>query len=150
LAETLVLEYPGEESYYNSAANICGELKDYDNAIFYFRKAFEFSPSIDKARFLFPLYLLQDKPAEAMPYLDYAINNGPASLQPVKVLVKQILDLKNILHNDTNNLAVMNQVAGKYIEMGNREVAGKYLEKVLKIDAGNKEALSLQAKLKSK
>ena len=150
LAETLVLEYPEEETYYNNAANICGELKDYDNAVYYFRKTFDFSPSVEKARFIFPLYLLQDKPAEALPFLDYAINNGPASLKTVKALVQQIIDLKSTLRTDTNNLAVLNQVAGKYMEMGNREVAAKYLEKILMLDAHNKNALSLQAQFKNR
>lgn len=44
--EALVLEHPTEETYYEKTANICGELKDNDNALFYFKKAFSLSPSL--------------------------------------------------------------------------------------------------------
>ncbi len=148
LAESLVLEYPGEESYYNNAANICGELKDNDNAIFYFRKSFDLSPALEKARFLFPLYLLQDQPDKAIPYLEYVINNGTASLNSVRILAIQINELKRELYSDSINQELLNKVAAKYFEMGNRAVADKYVKKVLTINASNPDALQMQAQLK--
>jgi tetratricopeptide (TPR) repeat protein len=82
VVETLVLEYPQEEAYYEKAANLCGQLKDEEDAVFYFGKAFDLAPSFEKARFLFVLYLKMDRPEEAVPYLDYAIRSGSDSRLP--------------------------------------------------------------------
>jgi tetratricopeptide (TPR) repeat protein len=148
--EALVLEHPMEEPYYDKAANLCGELKDNENALFYFRKSFSIIPSFEKARKIFVLFLKIDRPGDAMPYLDYAIqNNGSGmNLAPVRQFATQILQLQKVAGKDTVNLQVLNQIADKYFRMGNREGAVKYIEKVLRRDPENKDALSLQERLK--
>jgi hypothetical protein len=42
--EALVLEYPTDVQYYEKAAMLSGELKDYKSAVFYFKKAFDLAP----------------------------------------------------------------------------------------------------------
>lgn len=149
LVEGLVLEHPAEETWYTSAANICGELKDYDNALFYFRKSFAMAPTADKARFLFVMNFMVDRPQAAMPYLDYAISNGQPGLQNIKTLATDIIHLQQqVLAKDTANLSALNAIAARYLQMGNKEGASKYVEKVLRLDPHNKEAGSLAAKVK--
>ena len=41
------------------------------------------------------------------------------------------------------NTAVMKLIAESYMNMGNKEGASKYLEKILRVDPGNKTALAL-------
>jgi tetratricopeptide (TPR) repeat protein len=148
--EGLVLEYPAEESWYEKTANICGELKDDDNALFYFKKAFSLTPSFDLARYLFVLYLKMDQPADAIPYLDYAIEHNTAgmNLGLVRHITEEILQLQRLSEKNSADLSILNQIAGKYIAMGNETGASKYIEKILRADPGNRDALSLVARLK--
>jgi tetratricopeptide (TPR) repeat protein len=150
IVETLVLEHPTEEPFYEKAANLCGKLTDNENAVFYFRKSFSFSPSFEKARKIFVLFLQLDRPGDAIPYLDYAIQNNVSgmNLAPVRQFAEEILQLQKISGKDTANLPVLNQIADKYFKMGNREGASKYIEKVLRADPGNKDALSLLDRFK--
>ena len=150
VVEALVLEHPTEEAYYEKAANLCGALKDDANAVFYFRGSFSLAPSFEKARKIFVLYLRLDRPADAIPYLDYAINNNLSGLNltPVRQFAGEILQLQKVAGKDTANLAVLNQIADRYFKMGNRESASGYIDKVLRIDPSNKEALALKGRLR--
>lgn len=149
VVEALVLEHPTEEAYYEKAANLCGVLKDDRGALFYFRQSFSISPSFEKARKVFVLCLKLDRPADAIPFLDYAINNNLSgfNLGPVRKLAGEIAQLQKASGKDTANVAVLYQIADRYFKMGNRESAVGYVDKVLRIDPGNKEALSLQGQL---
>jgi tetratricopeptide (TPR) repeat protein len=132
--ETLVLEYPGEAGYYEQAANICGELNDKENATFYFSKAFSLTPSFDKAKYLFVLYLKLDRPVDALPYLDYAIQNNPsgANLGAVKELTGQVIALEKMAAADPGNVSILKRIADAYSKMGNKEDAEKYTAMALK------------------
>ena len=136
--EGLVLEHPTEEAYYEKAANLYGQLKDYDRAIFYFKKAFAFSPSFDKARYIFVMDLAMDRPGDALSYLDYAIANNTSgtNLGAVKDYTRQVVELERVSGKDTSNLAVLNQIAEAYSRMGNKEAAGIYYAKILKQSNG--------------
>ncbi|SFB90210.1 hypothetical protein SAMN05216167_10153 [Spirosoma endophyticum] len=148
--EALVLEYPTDARYAEKAAMLSGELKDDKNAIFYFKKAFALVPSFDKARYLFVLFLKLDQPEQAIPYLDYAIQNNTSqfNLSPVKAYAEQVVQLKKKLVNDPKNVAILTQIANAYYRMDNRAGAANYGQKVLTVDANNKEALSLMERLK--
>ncbi|QIP15641.1 hypothetical protein G8759_24910 [Spirosoma aureum] len=150
VVETLVLEYPTDARYYEKAAMLSGELKDDRKAIFYFKKAFALAPSFDKARYLFVLYLRLDQPTEAIPFLDYAIQNNTSqfNLNPVKAYAEQVVQLKQSLAADSTNLTTLNQIANAYYRMDNKSGASKYLQKILKIDADNPNALALMAQIK--
>ncbi|TAN02048.1 MAG: hypothetical protein EPN39_00660 [Chitinophagaceae bacterium] len=146
---TLVLEHPAEEPYYEKMANLCGKLNDSKEAIFYFKKAFNLSPSFDKARDVFVIELKLDQPANALPYIEYAISNNTSgiSLLPVEKLTAEIIQLEKIIKTDSTNFQILNQIATAYIEMGNKEGANKYLSKVLKMDPDNQIALTLTKQL---
>ena len=107
------------------------------------------APPVDKARFLFVMNFMVDRPRAAMPYLDYAISNGQPGLQTIKNLATDIIRLQQQdLAKDSTNLPVLNAIATRYLQMGNKEGAAKYVEKVLRLDPGNKEATSLAAQVK--
>ncbi|WP_221622033.1 hypothetical protein [Larkinella knui] len=148
--EALVLEYPTDAQYSEKVAMLSGEVKDYKKAIFYFKKAFNLAPSFDKARFLFVLYLKIDQPKQALPYLDYAMANNTAgmNLGPVRQYTEQVIQLQNAYSRDSANISVLNEIATAYFRMDNKDGAAKYVQKVLKTDADNREALALLNRLK--
>jgi tetratricopeptide (TPR) repeat protein len=148
VVEALILEHPEEASYCERAANVCGKLKDLGNAAFYFRKAFDLSPSPEEARTLGVIYLDLDEPADAIPYLEYAINTlSDRRLVVVRQYAADIIQLERTAAKDTSGLSVLNEIAAKYFAMGNKEGAEKYVEKVLKTDPKNKPALLLLGRL---
>jgi len=160
VVEALALEHPTEVAFYDRAANIYGELKDDVNAVYWFRRSFSISPDFEKAHKIFVLYLKQDKPADAMPYLDYAIRNNTSSLNlaPVKQLTQEIIQLQQTLRADSSAFsmekhrkggpdpAILNNIAAKYLSMGNHDVAARYIDSVLKVDPKNKEAMTLRGR----
>jgi tetratricopeptide (TPR) repeat protein len=147
VVEALILETPTEEALYEKAANLSGAIKDYNNAAANFSLSFSMAPNFDKARNLFVLYLKLDKPLQAIPYLDYAIKNNTAgfNLAPVMQYVSNVTELKKVYAADTTNIAVINKIADAYSKMGNRDGAVKYVDKALKLDKNNKDALTIKA-----
>jgi tetratricopeptide (TPR) repeat protein len=144
VVEGVVLEYPTREEVYEKPAMINARLNDFEEAAFYFKKAFEVTPSFDKARYLFVLYLDMDKPILAMPYIDYAIahNQSTFNLSDVKTQTAQIIGLQKGV-NEASNVNTLNQIAACYIKMNNKIAAAKYVQKVLKIDKSNAKALAM-------
>jgi tetratricopeptide (TPR) repeat protein len=150
--ETLVLEYPEDAAFYEKAAMLSGEVNALDDALVYFQNAFRRAPTTEKARYLFVLYLKQDRPAEAMPYLDYVMTHSPSrvALLPVRTYAEKIIKLQTIQKKDTANVALLNEIAQAYFSMDNLDAAEKYILKIVKLDAHNATALALQAKLNHK
>ncbi len=150
IMESMVLEHPTESFFYDKTANFCGKLGDMEDAAFYFKKAFAMAPGFQYARTLFVIYLTIDKPAEAMPFLDYAIQHNSSNLNflPVRKYAGEIIQLKKEFSKDSTNTALIKLIATSYMNMGNKEGASKYAEKLLKVDPGNKEALALLGQIK--
>ena len=150
LMEGLVLEHPMDYRYSEKTAMLYGQMGNYGQSVFYFRKSFSLQPSFEKAKDLFVLLLKLDRPGEALPYLDWAIQNNPSGqdLQLVKQYVVVVISLKKNLAADSTNLPLLNEIADKYRKMGNHDGSLKYNMKVLGIDPKNKEALDLAARLK--
>lgn len=132
--EAMVLEYPNETEYLERTAKICGKLQEYEKAIFYFGRAFRQEPSFDKARYLFVLCLQQDRPVDAMPYLDYAIANNTQglNLQPIRLAALDVIRLQTALAKDSTNGKILDTIARRYQQMGNKEAALKYAKRVLR------------------
>jgi hypothetical protein len=109
--EVLLLEYPTNESFYEKAANICGQLKDTRNAaLLYFTKAFNFDASFDKARDILVLYLQLDEPEKALPYINYAIQNNASGfdLNSLKMRADEVIQLKQTTEKDSSNKQALN------------------------------------------
>jgi tetratricopeptide (TPR) repeat protein len=150
--ETLVLEYPEDAALYEKAAMLSGEVNALADALVYFQNAFRRAPTTEKARYLFVLYLKQDRPTEAMPYLDYVMAHSPsrAALLPVKTYAEKIIKLQTVQKKDTANVTLLNEIAQAYYRMDNRDATEKYIRKIFKLDTHNATALALQAKLNHK
>ncbi|HEY2648625.1 MAG TPA: hypothetical protein VGI38_05510 [Puia sp.] len=148
--ETLVLEHPTEALLYDQTATICGKQGNLADAAFYFRKAFALSPSFANAKTLFVIYLKLDQPALAMPYLNYAIQNNASNVNflPVKKYAGEVIGLKKEFDKDSTNLPVLNLIANTYLNMGNKDGAAKYLNKILRADPKNKSALIMMEQVK--
>jgi len=147
--ETLVLEYPEDAAIYEKAAMLSGEVNALTDALVYFQNAFRRAPAAEKARYLFVLYLKQDRPADAMPYLDYVIAHSPsrAALLPVKTYAEKIIKLQAVQKKDTTNVTLLSEIAQAYYSMDNQDATEKYIRKIFKLDARNATARALQAKL---
>jgi tetratricopeptide (TPR) repeat protein len=145
-----LLEEPLAAPLYERTANLYGKMNDPEQAAFYFRKAFALSPAFETARTLFVLYLKMDRPVAAMPYLDYAMqHNAPGmNLAPVRQLTAEIIRLQGKAGKTGIGPAILNPVVDRYIKMGNSDGAASYLEKVLRSDPENKNALMLLTRLK--
>jgi tetratricopeptide (TPR) repeat protein len=150
IMESLVLEHPTEKYFYDETANLCGKLGYYKDAAFYFRRAFAISPTFEYARTLFVLYLKIDRPGDAMPYINYAIQNNTSNLNflPVRKHALEIINLQKQIAVGSLNLPVLNLIATTYLTMGNKEGASKYVEIILKTDPKNKEALTILEQIK--
>ena len=91
-----------------------------------------------------------DRPADALPYLDYAINNlSDGRLRSIKQYVEEIIQLERLSATDSADLSVLTEIAAKYYSMGNKTGASKYIGKVLRADPKNNAALALAARLRN-
>jgi tetratricopeptide (TPR) repeat protein len=148
--ETLVLEHPTDAFLYDQTATMYGKMGNYEDAAFYFGKAFAISPSFTDAKTLFVIYLKLDQPAHAMPYLNYAIQNNASNVNflPVKKYAGEVIGLKREFERDSTNLPVLNLIATTYMNMGNKDGAEKYINKILRADPKNKTALIMLEQIK--
>jgi tetratricopeptide (TPR) repeat protein len=149
VTEALMLEHPTEAGYYNQAANLYGRLQQEARALFYFRKAFALAPDFEKARYIFVLYLQQDEPLLAKPYLEYALAHHPSAvdLGPIRQYTEEVIQLKDALQADSANVALLGHIAQAYVRMNNRVAAARYVKKILHLDPDNTDALAIQARL---
>jgi tetratricopeptide (TPR) repeat protein len=147
--ETLVLEHPTQAAFYVETAMIYGKLNDLENGAFYLKQAFYLSPSFEEARMISVMYLKLDQPAEAVPFLDYEINNNVSSLnlRPVKKFATEIIQLQLTVLKDSANKTVLSLIAKKYIQMGNKEGASKYVAKILRDDPASPDGLALHEQM---
>jgi tetratricopeptide (TPR) repeat protein len=145
VVEGLALEHPDDPAYLEKTAMLYGKLNDYEHAAFYFKKAFSQAPTSELAKTLFVIYLKMDKPSEAIPYIDYAAHmQENFNLQNVKKYSEAVIKLKMDYSRDTTNILILNEIGNKYLEMGNKDGAVLYAQKVLRRNPKNKEALLLQ------
>jgi tetratricopeptide (TPR) repeat protein len=144
IMEAMTLEHPQDAFYFERAANICGKLNDLQQATFYFRQAFGLAPSFERARTLFVLYLGFDLPNEAMPYIDYVLKSTPDHrVAMVKRYTEQVIRLERAVSMDPlHKTSADSTIASLYISMGNQAGACVRLEKILKRDPRNPNALA--------
>jgi tetratricopeptide (TPR) repeat protein len=151
VVEGLALEHPDDPAYLEKTGMLYGKLNDYEHAAFYFKKTFSQSPSLELAKTLFIIYLKMDKPSEAIPFIDYAAHmQGNYNLQNVKKFSEAVIKLEKDYSRDTSNIPVLNEIGNKYLEMGNKDGAVIYAQKVLRRNPENKDALLLQQKIEIK
>jgi tetratricopeptide (TPR) repeat protein len=152
IMEAMTLEHPQVVFYFERAANICGKLNDLQQAAFYFSQAFLLDPSFEEARTLFVLYLGFDRPDEAMPYIDYAIKSMPDQrVAIVRRYTEQVIRLEQAVSTDPlHKTTADSSIASLYIAMGNQAGACVRLEKILKREPRNPDALAWLSRLNAK
>ncbi|WP_183576857.1 GDSL-type esterase/lipase family protein [Mucilaginibacter sp. X5P1] len=150
--EGLALEYPADAGLAEKIAMLSGVLKNDTTTLFYFRRAFNISPSFERARYTFVLFLKLDEPEKALPYLDYAIANNSAglNLEPVKAAAGDVIQLKKVYAADLTNIDLVNKIAATYLQMGNKDAALKYINKAEKLNNKDQNTQHLLAEIKAK
>jgi tetratricopeptide (TPR) repeat protein len=146
IAEATVLEYAEDPAFYEQTAMVYGELGNRDLATFYLKKSFDLSPSFEKAHYLTVFCLMSDKPEEALPFLQYALEhpNGKLNLASLKPLTGQAIALKKQLEKDSTQVALLYEMAATYRQMDNREGVAKYIHSILRIAPNHQEALEMK------
>ncbi|ASO04119.1 GSCFA domain-containing protein [Arenibacter algicola] len=149
VTEALLLDDLGNADFYIQAGKLSMALEDNKNSSFYFKKGFELSPSFDLSKNLFIIYLNEDKPKKALPYIIYAINNNSSQVNflPLKKLTEELITLKSDYEINNKDIDIINKIAFKYFSMGNMESATKYIKKALEMDDKNTDALLLLKKI---
>ncbi|MDH7460041.1 hypothetical protein QEG73_02085 [Chitinophagaceae bacterium 26-R-25] len=150
--EGLLLEHPLDTELYEMAGNICGQLHDYKYALSYFKRSFQLQPSVSKAKTILVLLLQEDMPADAIPYIDYAIHNTTSGYDytSLKKTTAAIVQLKTLADKTPGDFALLNNIATQYYTMGNKSCAEKYVKRVLQLAPSNKDALLLNTRLKQR
>jgi tetratricopeptide (TPR) repeat protein len=132
VAEAATLECPYDPECFDRAGNVFGKMNDFEQATFYFSKAFTLSPSCQRARMLFVLYLDIDRPLNALPYIDYAIGCG--NIQGLDILKREtqsVIRLEKALAKDPANRELLIRIANEYGRMGNKLGEMKYKNTVI-------------------
>lgn len=150
IAEARSLELPTDPRLALLAANLYGKMDRLPDAAFYFRQAFNVSPDFETARNIFVIYLKQDEPMKAMPYLDYAMahNDRGMNLAPVKQFATAVIQLQLAAQKSPQDAGLLKQIATKYYQMGNTDGAVKYLEMALKASPADASLQNMLAQLK--
>lgn len=149
VTEALSLEYPYDAALSNQAGKLCLSLNENEQAVTYLKKAFRLEKTFDSAQKLFITLLKQDRPEEALPYLQYAAENNQSqiNLNELQSFVQQIIAVKQQFEKDTTNTAISNQLAAGYLKFANATAATKYVEKSLQLDNRNSVALQLKQQI---
>ena len=84
-------------------------------------------PNENTARQLLILYLKLDKPKQALTYAQYLISKGAKpNFIPMEDVINKLIDNKNRLEKDSENMEIKLQIAQLYNSIGNLDVAKWY------------------------
>ncbi|MFT4032165.1 MAG: hypothetical protein QM669_07075 [Siphonobacter sp.] len=133
VVEGLSLEYPLENRYMVQAGKLNLALQQTQQAIYYFKKAFAMESSIESAQPLFITLLKEDRPEEALAYLNYTVNTKP-SLRELQSFTQQLIKLKTAFRSDSLNANLCNQIASLYLRFSNQDAATIYLKKAKRLN----------------
>lgn len=146
-AEAMALEFPYNNELVNQCGKLCLMTNRLEDALFYFRTSFRQAPSMAACFQVISIYLKLDRPEGARSYFGYLESDprSAAKLAYLKSAVYQISQLKSDLEKDSENVNIMNDIAGIYVNMGSHMAAEKYVEQALQIKPDNYKARGLQA-----
>jgi tetratricopeptide (TPR) repeat protein len=149
LTEGLILEFPNKTNFYEFAIGLANELNNPELSAYYSLRLFRISPDFNLAKMLFIHYLKKDEPGKALPFIDFAISNNSSAVkfEPMRAAVMEIISLQQQFSTDSLNVNTSNKIADRYFLLGNYGAASQYIEKTLKLQLNNKEALLLKSKM---
>ena len=151
VAEASVLQIVNNADYLNSVGMLCAEQGENRKAKVYYQQAFRIAPATDTAQRLTILFLKDDEPEKALPYLNFLEqkNNSRTIYSSTISLIKEIVECKDKLKRDSLNIGILNQITLNYYKMQNMGIALKYAEKAFLMDKKNIETNELLGKIKS-
>ena len=151
VAEASVLQITGNPSFLLNVGKLCAEQGQPEKAKVYLLHAFRLSSLPETAQRLVILFLKDDQPEKALPYLDYLEKtNASGSIYSSTIsLIHTIIDSKLKLRDDAANVGLLNRIAQGYYAMQNTGVALQYATKAYALDKKNSETLQLIHKIKA-
>lgn len=150
VAEASILQMGKNADFIYYVGQLCMEQGQTPKAKVYLQQAFLLSPKSETAQRLTILFLKDDQPEKALPYLTYLLQNNAARTVYSNTisLTESIIEYKNRLTQDSDNVNLINQIAIYYYKMQNTELALQYAEKALSLDKSNAETKELLGKIK--
>lgn len=151
VAEASILQIVNNSDYLLNVGKLCIEQGQKKKAKVYFQQAFVISPLEETAQRLVILFLKDDQPDKALPYLTYLEqNNASRKIYASTIsLIREIIEYKNQLIGNEANVALLNRIALNYYKMQNTGIAMEYAEKALALNGNNRETIELLGKIKS-
>lgn len=127
VAETTMLEYPNDATFYVFAGRYSQLLAKTSQAMLYMHKAFQLQPSGELAKELTSMHLQSDEPELALYYLNYNISHSLSkkALMNMQQVVQQVCSLKKAFVKDASKNSG-SQIAMLYRQLGYEAVAKKY------------------------
>ena len=151
VAEASVLQIINNADYLSNVGKLCVEQGLSGKAKVYFQQAYRITPSTDSAQRLVILFLKDDQPEKALPYLQYLqqMNISRTLYFNTISLIKEIVGYKNLLKGDASDVGLLNKIALSYLTMQNPGIALQYAQRATNLDKKNIETNELLAKIKS-
>ncbi len=149
VTEALILEEPYQPVFYQQAGKLAMNLEQNPLAVLYLNKAFGLHPDPESARNLMITLLKMDQPAAALPYLNYLLSKDPGNQAQIGLLtmVNELIELKQRLESDPDNLALLQAIAAQYLKFANTQAAWIYLNKAESLSPKDNGTLSLRVVL---
>jgi len=151
VAEASVLQIINNADYLNNVGKLCEEQGRNDKAKVYLQQAFRIAPAQETAQRLVILFLRDDQPEKALPYLDYLqqTNLSRTVYSSTISLIRQIIGYKDQLKGDVSDIGLLNKIALSYYTMQNTDIALRYAERSFSLDKKNSVTNELIGKIKS-
>ena len=149
VAKEVDYEHPDEWRISSEIGKLYLDIQDYNEALYYYKKAFYYDNRVDLARKIVLLLLQSDKLDETKQYLAYIRKNDQSDRMSVQLLrdLDEIASLKKELLESPRNIEITNALANYYLHFGNVETARKYIDKSLAINANNNVSAKLLQEL---
>jgi tetratricopeptide (TPR) repeat protein len=149
VAKEVDYEHPDEWEISSEIGKLYLDIRNYDEALYYYKKAFYHNNRVDLARKIVLLLLQSDNLDETKQYLAYIRQNDQSDMMSIQLLrdIDKIASLKKELLESPQNIEITNALANYYFHFGNVEATRKYIEKSLAINAKNNVSAKLLKEL---
>lgn len=141
----LELQFPYDLNLEYEIAQSCLKLKQYNESLLYFDKAFALAPNVKIAKEITIILFHLDRLEESVKYLEFIIKKDPSDNASNKTLmwIKEVINLKNLLVSEPENITILNYLADFYLNIKNLKEAKIYIDKALGLNAKNAQLLNL-------
>jgi tetratricopeptide (TPR) repeat protein len=123
------------------------KIGNFEDALFYYKKAFRKNSNIELARKIVVNLLQLDRPEESRYYLNYIVEKDPFDKTSIGIqkMINGVLAARIKLMNDPWDIFSNNIQANYYLFTGNLGMAKKFIDQAMKINSWDKETLLLAA-----